>query len=404
MSELNTFSRRILALKPSPTLALNAKANKMKADGIKVLNFAVGEPDFPTHKEVVRRAIESLESGDTRYGPSGGGLPLRSSISKKLARENGLQYSPDEIVCGMGAKEILFHLFLSLLNEGDEVIMNAPCWVSYMDHVKAAGGIPIVIPMAENGPIINPDVIEKYASMKTKAFLLCSPNNPAGYALNEAELTKLGKYLSTKPWWCISDEIYEYLSFDHKHESIIKLVPELKDKAIHISGMAKGYAMTGWRVGYAAGPRPIIDLVRNLQSQSSTCIPPFIEKAAAWALDQGKSLMENEIQSLALRRDAAVEFIRSIPGVEMIKPQGAFYLFVDVRKALLDSRNSVLSSHSLMSTIEFSEYLLSNYQVAVVPGEAFEAPGFLRFSYAASLENIREGITRLKLALESLKK
>jgi aspartate aminotransferase len=395
MSDRNEFSKRISSLKPSPTLALNAKANQLKAEGVKVFNFAVGEPDFPTHKEVVRIAVEALHAGDTRYGPSGGGLPLRKAIVSKLARENGLDYKPEEVVCGMGAKEILFHLFLSLLNEGDEVIVTAPCWVSYMDHIKAAGAIPVVVPAPDSGPMVNPKTIEKYATAKTKAFLLCSPNNPSGYALNRNELLELGSYLKTKNWWVISDEIYEYLSFDHPHESIIKLVPELKEKSVHISGMAKGYAMTGWRVGYAAGPKLLIDLVRNLQSQSSTCIPPFIEKAAAWALDQGKSLMQKEIDSLAKRRDLAVTLLSKIKNVSAIKPQGAFYLFIDVR-------NAVKTSKTLNTSLKFSEHLLSEYQVACVPGEAFEAPGYLRFSYACSVEDLTEGLSRLDKAIQSL--
>jgi len=395
MSDRNEFSKRISSLKPSPTLALNAKANQLKAEGVKVFNFAVGEPDFPTHKEVVKIAVEALQAGDTRYGPSGGGLPLRKAIVSKLARENGLDYKPEEVVCGMGAKEILFHLFLSLLNEGDEVIVTAPCWVSYMDHIKAAGAIAVVVPAPDSGPMVNPKTIEKYATAKTKAFLLCSPNNPSGYALDRNELLELGSYLKTKDWWVISDEIYEYLSFDHPHESIIKLVPELKEKSVHISGMAKGYAMTGWRVGYAAGPKLLIDLVRNLQSQSSTCIPPFIEKAAAWALDQGKSLMQKEIDSLAKRRDLAVTLLSKIKNVSAIKPQGAFYLFIDVR-------NAIKASKTLNTSLKFSEHLLREYQVACVPGEAFEAPGYLRFSYACSVEDLTEGLSRLDKAIQSL--
>lgn len=396
MPKLNEFSKRISSLKPSPTLELNAKANKMKADGIKVLNFAVGEPDFATHPEVVKKAVEALEAGDTKYGPSGGSLLLRNAIVAKLARENGLTYSPDQIVCGMGAKEILFHLFLSLINEGDEVILTAPCWVSYIDHIKAAGGTPVVILPPEGGPMINVDTIEKYATSRTKAFIICSPNNPAGYALSEAELKTLGTYLKSKNWWVISDEIYEYLSFDHPHHSVIKLTPELKERAVFISGMAKGYAMTGWRVGFAAGPKPLIDLIRNLQSQSSTCIPPFIEKASAWALDQGQALMKTQMQSLAIRRDLAVSCLEKVKYVKAIHPQGAFYLFVDIREALK------LSS-TPMTSLQFSQWLLSDFQVACVPGEAFEAPGFLRFTYAVSEDQIKEGLNRLDMAIKGLR-
>ncbi len=368
------LSKKLEKLTPSPTLALNSKAQELKASGANVLNFAVGEPDFPTHPGIVEKAIEALQKGMTRYGPAGGGVPFRQAICRKLKRENNLDYTPTEIVCGMGAKELLFHIFLTLLDEGDEVILNAPAWVSYKEQVLAAGGTPVMIPMPENlnGPMVEPSIIEKYASSKTKAFVLCSPNNPAGYALDKQALTELGHYLKTKHWWIVSDEIYEYLSFDHPHVSLLEVQPALKDRYIHVNGMSKGYAMTGWRVGYAAGPASMIKEVRSFQSHSSTCLPPFIEAAATWAIDQGKNLMREQMDDLKARRDFAVNCARQIKNVDFVAPQGAFYLYLDIRRILKDSK-----TFKDNDSMAFSDMFLTKHHVAVVPGEAFDSPGFL---------------------------
>jgi len=392
-------SSRINDLSPSPTVALNARATELRASGIDILNFAVGEPDFSTPKPIVDIAIQALKDGKTKYGPAGGGLPFRKAICEKLKRENGLNYSPNEIVCGIGAKEILFHIFLSLINEGDEVILTAPCWVSYKQQIAAAGGVPVIIPMPDDpdAPLVDVRTIEKYSTDKTVAFVLCSPNNPAGNALATSELETLGNYLSEKDWWLISDEIYEYLSFDQEHKSISNLVPKLHDKTIIVNGMSKGYAMTGWRVGYCAGPESVTKLVKRLQSHSSTCLPPFIEEAATWAISKGSDLMSEEAKIMAKRRDLAMECLKDVPNVSYVKPQGAFYLFVDIRKVLKQS-----AQYDEFDSIGFGQHLLNEHHIAVVPGEAFETPGFLRFSYAVSDQAIKDGIGRFKKAIESI--
>ena len=258
---------------------------------------------------------------------------------------------------------------------------------------------PVFIPLTdyENSSIISAEVIEKYATDKTKAFILCSPNNPAGYSLSMDELVSLGEYLKQKDWWIISDEIYEYMSFENPHTSLLKVCPELEGRYIHVNGIAKGYAMTGWRVGYTAAPVEVAKLVKSLQSHSSTCIPPFIEKAATWAINQGPSIMKEKIDSLEARRQLAIEHLNKLNGVSYIKPQGAFYIFVDIRKALANA-NGYESTESL----KFAQYLLESQYMAVVPGEAFQSPGFLRFSYAASESWIKEGIARLGQALDSI--
>ncbi|MEZ4743132.1 MAG: pyridoxal phosphate-dependent aminotransferase [Bdellovibrionota bacterium] len=392
------LSTKISALTPSPTVALNSRANELRSSGINVLNFAVGEPDFPTPEEITCRAIQALNAGKTKYGPAGGGLPFRQAICRKLLEENKMEYRPEQIVCGIGAKEILFHVMLSILNEGDEVLLPAPCWVSYKEHIKAAGAIPIIIPPNDDGRAsITPKTLEKYSTPKTTAIIICSPSNPTGSILSTEELENLGQYLKTKNWWIVSDEIYEYLSFDQKHESIAKVTPELKEKTILVNGMSKGFAMTGWRVGYCAAPESVAKLVKRLQSHSSTCIPPFIEEAATWAIDQGASLMKHEVEKMDQRRKLALSCIDKIPNLSYLKPEGAFYLFIDVKKALAASKE-----FSATDSLGFCEYLLDKFHVAVVPGEAFDAPGFFRLSYAVSDETIIEGAKRISAAIDAL--
>lgn len=393
------ISKRISDLEASPTVALNAKAQQLKSEGIDVLNFTVGEPDYPTPKSVVDVGVKALTDGKTGYGPAGGGLAFRKAISEKLKRDNNLTFTPDQIVCGIGAKEILFHIFLATLNEGDEVLLSAPAWVSYKEHVKAAGAIPVMIPMPNGDPsaIIAPDLLEKHATPKTVAYILCSPNNPAGYSLNRSEMQTLGNYLEKKDWWIITDEIYEYLVFEGEHISLLQTNPALSDRCILVNGLSKAFAMTGWRVGYAAGPKEVINLVKTLQSHSSTCLPPFIEEAGTFAISQGKPLMSREIEGLKEKRDLAIQKAESIPKLSYIKPQGAFYIFLDLREILKTS-----TRFGDLDSMAFCQYLLEEYHVAVVPGEAFDCPGYLRLSYATKREIIEDGFERLKKALANI--
>lgn len=391
------LSRRILAVKSSPTVALNGKVKALGKQGIKVLNFGVGEPDFSTPASIVQAGIKALEAGRTKYGPAGGSPELRQAIAAKLERENHLKFSPDSIVVGIGAKEILFHCFLALLNEGDEVLVPSPYWVSYPDQIIAAGAKPVLLPLPDDiakAPL-SIEALERYATPKTVGIVLNSPNNPAGYMFDEGFLKELGAYLVTKPWWIISDEIYEYLAFDRPHRSLLEFYPELASRFLYINGLSKSFAMTGWRVGYVAGPDNIVKMVRDLQSHSSTCLPPFVEDAAVYALNQGKPLVSKEIALMKNRRDLAMQALAKIPGLRYVQPHGAFYLFIDVRSAL-SGKTQVKDAFGL------SDYLLTKHHVAMVPGEGFGAPGFLRMSYATDEESIREGIARLGKALSEL--
>jgi len=395
---LQPLSTRILSLSSSPTVALNAKAKQLKAEGYDVLNFAVGEPDFTTPQAIVDVAIKALNEGKTKYGPAGGGLPFRQAIANKLKRENQLNFDPADIVVGIGAKELLLHIFLATLNDGDEVIVPAPYWVSYSEQVKAAGAVPVIVPMTESPKLgVNVEELEKYITKKTRLLVLNSPSNPSGSILTDEELRRFGVLAIKHDLLIISDEIYEYLSFDAPHTSLLKLMPELQGRFILVNGLSKGFAMTGWRVGYTAGPPSVMKLVKSLQSHSSTCLPPFIEEAATWATDQGPKLMAKEIEILKKRRDIAVACLEEIPDIKFFKPEGAFYVFVDVRPALTKS-----SKFKDDDTLAFGEYLLMDHHIACVPGEAFGTPGFLRFSYATNEENIREGLSRLKTALSTL--
>lgn len=394
-----SLSKRISQLQPSPTVALNMKAKELAEQGHRVINFSVGEPDFPTPAPIVEAAIEALRQGKTKYGAAGGGLPLRKAICAKLEKENQLSYTPQQIVVGVGAKEILFHLTLATINEGDEVLIPAPYWVSYTEHVLAAGGKPVIIPAPKNheGPRLTPAMIEAHVTPRTKAIVLTSPHNPAGYTLERGELSELGRYLEDKPWWIIADEIYEYMSYDAPHVSLATLCPRLRDRFVLVNGFSKGFAMTGWRVGYMAGPPAVAELVRTLQTQSSTCLPPFIEEGALKALSLGPDIMRENLQVLKGRRDLAVKRITAMPGVSMIPPRGAFYVFIDIRKVLAKS-----PLYSNDNSLAFSARLLESHHVAMVPGEAFGAPGFLRLSYAVHEDTLEEGLARLSQALASV--
>ena len=387
-------------LQPSATLALNSRIRELVAAGVKVWNFSVGEPDYPPPEGAIKAAIHSLENDPIRYGRAGGGVDLKRAIQSKLARENGWDVEADQIVCGVGAKQVLYHLMHALLDPGDEVLNHIPCWTSYVQQIKSTGARHVAIPYLGDDPQhkpFDPEYIESYATSKSKAFLMCSPSNPAGYVVSEAELKVLGEYLLSKDWWVISDEIYEYITFGAPHTSLIQVTPELKDRFIQVSGISKSYAMTGWRMGYLAAPRKVAQVVKALISHSSTCLPIFVEKAATWVLEQGPAVMSESLESLKAKRQKAVEILSSIPDLSFIPPEGAFYVFMDLRKIL--EKSSRYSSHD---TLSLCADLLENHRIGLLAGEAFLCPGYVRLSYATSLEDLEEGLARLKKALVEL--
>ncbi|MBP9707845.1 MAG: pyridoxal phosphate-dependent aminotransferase [Oligoflexales bacterium] len=394
------MSKKISLLEPSATLSLNAKAKALQLAGHDVLNFSVGEPDYPALKGVVDHCIDALQKGQTRYGPAGGGPVLRQAISTKLLKENQLEYAPEQIVCGIGAKEILFHTFLSLINEGDEVILLAPYWVSYRDQVLAAGGKPVIVPMAEDykNNSLNFSGLEAALSPKTKIVVVNSPNNPAGFVYSKEQIRQLGDILRDLNVWIISDEIYEYLAFDKPHYSFLNINPELYNRTILVNGLSKSFAMTGFRVGYGAGPKQVIELVKRLQEHSSSCLPPFIEHAAVYAVGQGAAAMQTDIAGLKERKNLIQSLLKEkLPQLNYIPAEGAFYVFIDLRNALKSS-NSLNPSTSN----EFCRFLLEKHLMAAVPGEVFGVDGFIRLSYATKPETITKGIDRLAQAIKEI--
>ncbi|MFK7872502.1 MAG: pyridoxal phosphate-dependent aminotransferase [Oligoflexales bacterium] len=394
------FSERIQRVQPSPTLTLNSRARDLKSQGLDILNFAVGEPDYGTPKAVVDIGIEALQQGQTRYGPAGGSLDFKNAVCTKVLRDQKIEIHPQQVVAGVGAKELLFHTFQTLLNDGDEVLIHAPAWVSYMEQIKLAGGTPVMIPLEldEQGEVIcTPEQLAAYATPKTRAFILCSPNNPAGYTLSQSSFDGLVSFLEKTQWWVISDEIYEAMSFDRPHLSVMTASSSLSERTVTINGCSKAFAMTGWRVGYAIGPKDFISHMKNLQSHSSSCLPPFVEKAAIHAIEQGPAeLMKTELQHLKEKRIFAAECLKNIPYVRAVQNHGTFYLFVDC--------NDLIHATELDSSMSLSLRLLEQHHVAVVPGEAFMAPGYLRFSFATDRSTIQKGFDRLKDCVMSLVK
>ena len=392
------FSERIKKVQPSPTLSLNTRARELKAEGLDILNFAVGEPDYGSPQVAIDKAIEQLRAGNTRYGPAGGSLDFRRSVCRKIQQDQGFSVEPNQVVGGIGAKELLFHAFQAILNDGDEVILHAPAWVSYMEQIRLAGGKPVVIPLevdADGEAVLNSDQLKKYWTSKTKAFVFCSPNNPGGYTASEAQIKDIADFLEDKEAWIISDEIYEAMSFDRPHISMTSLSENIRRKTLIINGCSKSFAMTGWRVGYAVGPVELMGQMKKLLSHSSSCIPPFIEAAATVAIEQGpKAAMNEPLKDLELKRKFAQDCLDLISDVKSVANHGTFYTFVDCREWLKKSQ--------IQSTMELSTAMLEKFHVAVVPGEAFEAPGFLRFSFATDRETIQKGFERFHECLKSL--
>lgn len=390
------ISPRVEAIQASATVVVNQKAQKLRQQGFEILNFTVGESDFPTPAPVIDATIQALKDGRTKYGSPGGGGALLEAFCKKLQRENRLDYQVDEVVAGCGAKELIFHCLLATISEGDEVILQAPYWPSYISQIKAAGGKPVIIPHSLPEQNLTVESLEKYSSPRTKGILFNTPHNPTGYVFGESELKALGAYLKAKPWWIFSDEIYEYLCFSQPHLSLLNTTPELRDRVAVITGLSKGFSMTGYRVGLMAGPKELVGAVRKLQTHSTTCLPGFIEEAATFALDQGVTLVRENLEILKDRHRVAVKLAEELPGVDFVTPGGAFYIYLDLRSWLAETRLG-----NERSSLEFCEKLLDQHKMAVVPGEAFGTPGFVRMSFAQEEKLLNHGFEILNQALKS---
>ena len=386
---------------PSATLAMDAKAKAMLAAGENVIGFAAGEPDFNT-PEIIRDAMKAaLDKGMTRYSPVPGTMELRKAIVEKLKKDNGLTYGLDQVIVSNGAKHSLYNAFFTLLNDGDEVIIPTPCWVSYPEMVRMVGGVPVFVPASEKESFIpSVDAIAAAISPKTKAFILTSPSNPNGCVWPKPALEALAKLAVEHDFYIIADEIYEFLIYgSERHVSIASLNEDIKARTILINGVSKTYAMTGFRIGYAAGPKDVIQAMNNTQSQATSAPNTPAQYAATMALTMPQDCVETMRKAFEERRDVIMKGINAIPGLRCLKPDGAFYVMMNV-SALL---GKTFDGKKINDSNEFADALLTGAKVAVVPGSAFMAEGFCRLSYATSMENIQEGLRRIETFVNALR-
>ncbi len=392
--EIN-LAKRVGTLTPSTTLAITAKAKEMKAQGIDVIGLGAGEPDFNTPQHIIDAAVKSMEAGLTKYTPSGGLPALKKEVAAKLKRDQGLDYDAKEIIVTNGAKHALYTLFQVILDEGDEVIIPIPYWVSYPEQVKLAGGTPVYINGAEaNDFKITPEQLREAATNRTKAVIINSPSNPTGMIYSKEELEALGKVCLELGILIVSDEIYEKLVYGgHTHVSIAELSPELKEQTIIINGVSKSHSMTGWRIGYAAGNSVIISAMTDLASHSTSNPTSNAQYATIAAYAESQEPVEAMRQAFEERLDIVHRKLVEIPGVSCIKPQGAFYLFPNVSEAAAIS--------GCKDVDELVDKLLTEANVAVVPGSGFGAPDYIRLSYATSLDLLEAAVDRIKNYIES---
>jgi len=392
------LSQRVQRIKPSATLAISAKAGELKAAGKSIISLSAGEPDFDTPQHIKDAAIKAINDGFTKYTPVPGIPALRQAIADKLARENNLSYSASQIVVSTGAKQSIYNLMQALLDGGDEVIIPAPYWVSYPDIALLANAKPVVLATTlEQDFKITPEQLENAITPKTKLFLINSPSNPSGKVYSKSELTTLGQVLLKHPQITImTDDIYEHIIWAKEpFSNIINACPELIDRTVIINGVSKGYAMTGWRIGYGAGPEKLIKAMSKIQSQSTSNASAISQHAALAAIAGDQACIETMLSAFKERHDAAVKLINALPGFECQPADGAFYLFPRVTKAI----EALAASHSeIKDDIALADYLLDSAGVAVVPGSAFGMPGYLRLSIALGLETFAEAIEKINAA------
>ena len=396
---LNQLSDRLNRLSPSATFAMSQKSGEMQAQGIDVINMSVGEPDFPTPEHIKKAAIKAIEENWTKYSPVPGYLSLRKAIAEKLKRENGLEYTPDRILVSTGGKQSLCNTILSIINEGDEVIIPAPYWVSYPQMVKLADGKPVHIEATiEQDFKITPEQLEAAITPATRALILCSPSNPTGSIYSREEMEGLKNVLlKHERVIVICDEIYEHLNYIGKHTSMAQF-DDIKDRVVVVNGVSKAYAMTGWRIGYIAAPEWIVKACNKLQGQYTSGTCSISQKAAEAAYNGDQSCVEEMRKAFERRRDLIVKLAKDIPGLEVNVPEGAFYLFPKCSSYFgKKSGDKMINSSS-----DFAMYLLEEAHVATVGGDAFGSPECFRMSYATSDENIIEAMKRIKAALAKL--
>lgn len=397
---MSQVSERLASLSPSETLAMSQKSNELKAQGIDVINMSVGEPDFYTPDHIKEAAKKAVDDNFSFYSPVPGYPALRKAIVEKLKKENNLIYKPEQIVCSNGAKQSVCNVIISIINPGDEVIVPAPYWVSYVEMVKLAEGKNVIIPAGIDQDFkITPQQLESAITSKTKALILCSPSNPTGSVYSREELKGLADVLAKYPdIIIISDEIYEHINYIGKHESIAQF-ESVADRVVIVNGVSKGYAMTGWRIGWIAAPQWIASACNKLQGQYTSGPCSVAQKAAEAAYTGSQECVETMRRAFERRRNLIVKLAAEVPGFKVNHPQGAFYLFPECNSYFGKSYEGKIINNAA----DLAMYLLEEGHVACVGGAAFGAPNCIRLSYATSDENIIEAISRIKKALEKLK-
>ena len=382
-------------------MKVSALAKKMKADGENVINLSVGEPDFPTPENIKQAAKKAIDENQTRYTINPGTVELRKAIAAKLKRDNDLDYDIKNIIVSNGAKHSIFNCILATVNQGEEVIIPAPYWVSYPDMVSIANGTSIIIDTKEgNGFKVTPEELERAITPRTKALILCNPSNPTGSAYSKNELEKVAEVCLKHNFYIISDEIYEKLTYgDYKFASFPSLNEELKKRTLLVNGLSKAYSMTGWRIGYTAGPENVIQAINKIQSHSTSNASSISQAASLEALNGSQDAVEAMRKEFEKRRDYLYKQLISIDGISCYKPEGAFYLFPNVSVYFNKSHGEA----KIKNSFDFAMYILSDAKVATVPGSAFGAEGFLRLSYATSMANLEEAVARIKESLKKLK-
>jgi len=387
------LSQRIQKIQPSATLAINAKAIELKKQGIDILKFGAGEPDFDTPDNIKNAAKRALDEGFTKYTATTGIPELKEAVCNKFKRDNGILCDASDILITNGGKQALYNCFMAILDPGDEVIIPSPYWVSYSDMVAICDGISVTVDTRSNNFKLTAEMVKKAITPKTKALILNSPSNPTGAVIEKKEIEKIGELALKHKFYIISDEVYEYFIYDGKKVFSIGSIPELKDLIFTVNSVSKTYAMTGWRIGYIAGPKEIIKAMGNLQSHSTSNPCSIAQKASLEALTGPQNSVTIMANEFAKRRDYVYKEMNKIPGFKLQKPEGAFYAFPNVTNCY---------KGKITNSFEFSEFLMEKARVAVVPGSAFgkEGDDYIRFSYASSMKDIEEGLNRIREALK----
>jgi aspartate aminotransferase len=382
------IANRMKQISPSMTLAIDAKAKKLVAEGQDILNFGAGEPDFNTPAPICEAGKKAIDEGYHKYTPAAGSLELRKAVAEYFKREYKIEYSPNDVVISCGAKHSIYNAVLALVNPGDEVLIPSPYWVTYPEQVKMAGGVPVYVECPESDEFkLTPAALKASITPKTKLLILNSPSNPTGAVVNRKAMEGIAELCLQHKLWVISDEIYSKLIYGEEHVCFPTLSKEIAAQTVLVNGASKAYAMTGWRIGYAAGPSNVMKAIGDFQSHSTSNPTTLAQKATLAALVMPDSEIQKMVEVFRIRRDMIVNGLNAIPGVKCVKPAGAFYVFPNMKGLLKPGRSN---------SMELSEYLLEKAKVAITPGIAFGAEGYMRLSYATSEKTIQEGLKRIR--------